>query len=131
MNCKNCGFSLSTEDKFCKNCGTPIQVSQPIYNEPVKPVEPVQQVSQPVQPVNQIYVNVSNTNATDSNVGKKKCDKWTALLLCIFFGFIGVHKFYEGKAGLGILYIFTAGLFGIGILVDLIIIITKPNPYYV
>lgn len=44
-------------------------------------------------------------------------------LLCYFLGVIGVHKFYEGKIGMGILYLFTAGLFGIGVLVDLIIIL--------
>ena len=26
----------------------------------------------------------------------------------------GAHKFYEGKIGMGVLYIFTGGLFGIG-----------------
>ncbi len=58
-------------------------------------------------------------------------DKWVALCLCIFLGFLGAHKFYEGKAGMGILYLFTAGLFGIGWLIDIIILATKPNPYYV
>ena len=37
----------------------------------------------------------------------------------------------ERKAGMGILYIFTLGLFGIGALIDLINILLKPNPYYV
>ena len=51
--------------------------------------------------------------------------------LCLFFGGIGAHKFYEGKIGMGILYLFTLGILGIGILVDLIALITKPNPYYI
>lgn len=54
-----------------------------------------------------------------------------ALVLCIFLGFLGGHKFYEGKAGMGILYLFTGGLFGIGVLIDFIIILFKPNPYFV
>ena len=37
----------------------------------------------------------------------------------------------EGKIGMGILYIFTLGLAGIGVLVDLIVLLFKPNPYYV
>ncbi|MBQ1259000.1 MAG: TM2 domain-containing protein [Clostridia bacterium] len=43
---------------------------------------------------------------------------------------MGGHKFYEGKIGMGILYIFTFGLFGIGLLVDLIVILCKPVHYY-
>ena len=49
--------------------------------------------------------------------------KLTAFLLCYFFGYLGVHRFYVGKIGTGILYLFTGGLFGIGILVDLIMIL--------
>jgi len=51
-------------------------------------------------------------------------NKTTAILLCLFLGGLGAHKFYEGKMGMGILYLFTWGLFGIGVLVDLIKYIT-------
>jgi TM2 domain-containing membrane protein YozV len=44
-------------------------------------------------------------------------------ILCGLLGEFGAHKFYEGKIGMGILYIFTWGLFGIGMLVDFIIIL--------
>ena len=57
--------------------------------------------------------------------------KWTAFFLCLFFGGLGIHKFYEGKILLGIIYLFTLGIFGIGWLIDLIILLFKPNPYYV
>lgn len=56
--------------------------------------------------------------------------KWVSFFLCLFFGFLGVHKFYEGRVLLGILYIFTCGLFGVGVIIDLIVLLFKPNPYY-
>lgn len=62
--------------------------------------------------------------------GRRK-NKWVAFFLCLFFGFFSVHKFYEGKVGMGILYLLTLGLFGIGVLIDFIVLLFKPNPYFV
>jgi TM2 domain-containing membrane protein YozV len=45
--------------------------------------------------------------------------KFVAYVLWFFLGLIGGHKFYLGKVGMGILYLFTGGLFGIGWIIDL------------
>ena len=58
-------------------------------------------------------------------------NKWVALALCICLGPFGAHRFYEGNIGMGVLYLFTFGLLGIGWIVDIIKLLGKPNPYYV
>lgn len=45
------------------------------------------------------------------------------LLLAIFLGMFGVHRFYVGKVWTGIIYLLTAGLFGVGYIVDIAFII--------
>ncbi len=42
-----------------------------------------------------------------------------AWILLTFLGFFGVHRFYMGKWGTGLLYLLTLGFLGIGILYDL------------
>ncbi len=44
----------------------------------------------------------------------------TTFWLSFFFGYLGIHRYYVGKVGTGILYNVTFGLFGIGSLVDFI-----------
>ena len=128
-------ITVPTEFKFCKHCGQKIDKGAVICIHCGKQVEVLEQ-AQATQP--QVVINNSNMNTntntnTNSNgfVGGKPKNKWVAFCLCFFLGFLGAHKFYEGKAGMGILYLFTCGLFGFGVLIDLIVILTKPNPYYV
>lgn len=50
------------------------------------------------------------------------------LILCILLGYFGAHKFYEKKIGMGVLYFFTLGLFGIGWVVDIVKLATNRVP---
>lgn len=62
-------------------------------------------------------------SSSDSGSGKSQI---VALILCILLGWLGIHRFYLGYTGLGIIYILTFGLFGIGWLIDLFLLII-PN----
>lgn len=79
---------------------------------------------------------VKAVKATKETKAKKKSQKHTflgggksqivALILCIFLGTLGIHRFYLGYTGMGLLYLFTFGLLGIGWLIDVILLII-PN----
>ena len=116
--CKFCGQQIASEAIICPKCG--------------RQIEQLQNASGAVP---NIVIQNTNTNANTNITGAfahmRARNKWTAFLLCMFLGIFGAHKFYEGKAGMGIFYLLTAGLFGIGVIVDLIVILTKPNPYYI
>lgn len=122
--------------KFCKFCAAKIPSDAVICTACGRQVEVLNQGQAPIV-INNTNDNVVNAPVNVSNqmnavmAGAKPKDKWVAFILCFFFGVLGVHKFYEGKVGLGILYLFTGGLCGIGWLVDLIMLLLKPNPYYV
>lgn len=118
--CKHCGRKIAEKAVICPMCGC--QVEEFANNQNQQPIV-----------INNTNNNTSAASATAvvaGGYGRMK-NKWVALVLCIFLGFLGGHKFYEGKAGMGILYLFTCGLLGIGVLIDFIIILCKPNPYFV
>jgi len=60
------------------------------------------------------------TNYTPNNPDNERGNymAWIKFAICIFFGFLGVHKFMEKKIGMGLLYLFTVGLFGFGWIID-------------
>ena len=60
-------------------------------------------------------------NSTAAPEGKSQL---VALLICIFIGVLGIHRFYLGYTGIGVLMLLTLGLCGILALIDLIRIIT-------
>jgi TM2 domain-containing membrane protein YozV len=55
--------------------------------------------------------------------------KSTAYVLWFFLGVFGAHKFYLNKTGIGILYFFTLGLFGIGLIIDLFTLGSQVDTY--
>jgi TM2 domain-containing membrane protein YozV len=50
--------------------------------------------------------------------------KKTVFLLCLFLGWLGCHRYYIGKRGTGRLYLLTGGFLLIGVVMDLVLILT-------
>jgi len=57
--------------------------------------------------------------------GKSDKSNTVALLFCFFLGFLGIHRFYVGKIGTGVLMLLTLGGLGIWNLIDFIIIVMQ------
>lgn len=135
QNQNNAQTTQEKREKFCKFCGEKINDDAVICTKCGRQVEELKSAKTDTP---SIVINNANAN-TNTNVNaninaaalKKPKNKWVAVLLCFFIGGLGAHKFYEGKIGMGILYLFTLGLCGIGVIIDFIVLLFKPNPYYV
>jgi TM2 domain-containing membrane protein YozV len=70
----------------------------------------------------------TNSNSKKNHTKKRGGGKSqiVALILCLFLGLLGIHRFYLGYTGMGVLFLLTAGIFGIGWLIDIILLII-PN----
>lgn len=116
--CTHCGAKIPMTSSACPVCGLSLVTSGTQYVN----------TAQTAQPQPTIIINNVNTNTVIA--GRYPKNKWVAFFLCLLFGVFGAHKFYEGKIFMGILYLLTLGLFTIGVVVDLIAILLKPNTYY-
>ena len=98
--CSSCGAIIKKEAEICPKCG----------------------VRQRAAPSQGIYLGAGGNDKYPPGYLPKS---WTvALILLIFLGCIGVHRFYVGKTGTGILMILTLAGLGIWWLIDLIMICT-------
>ncbi|MDA9912901.1 TM2 domain-containing protein [Candidatus Nanopelagicales bacterium] len=110
------------------------QGSDPVAGSPVPdpPVPPVENPAVGLPPSPPPAAAASAPYPTFAN-GKPAVDEMgdpvsplsrlAATLLCFFLGYFGVHRFYVGKIGTGLLMIITLGGLGIWVLIDLIMVI--------
>lgn len=119
MKCDACGAPV--ENGKCTYCGkTFIDIENPANAGNGKTTV-----------INQYNVINQNNQYRDSR--EKKNDymtitssksKTVALVLCICFGYFGVHYFYVGRFGRGLVALFTLNYFTIGWIVDILIILS-------
>lgn len=110
-----------TQTKFCRHCGGVIPADAVVCTKCGRQVE---QISQNPNGQNVVINNINNnTNGgfyTNEPVSPKNQGIALVLAACGFVGLGGLHRFYSGKIGSGLLWFFTYGFFGIGTIVDLI-----------
>ena len=74
-----------------------------------------------MNPDNSVQVHEYEEHVSTFEISEK--GKGATALLCFFFGGLGIHRFYVGKVGTGLLWMFTGGLFGIGWIADFFVIL--------
>lgn len=130
--CPHCGATLSIEQgkrkAVCEYCDSVIYIpgeATESYGEDVKR-EPEPDINR-----TETYYNGGQTSGSNSGgnyaerpemAGVSPKNRTAALLLCIFLGVFGVHRFYVGKVGTGLLYFFTVAFFGFGYIIDIVLI---------
>ena len=121
--CKWCASGVAYDAVICPKCGRQIEELKQAGGNMGMPMN----YGQPQVIINNSNNNVANPYGYVPPYGLK--DKGVALLLSFFFGWFGAHKFYEGKIIMGLIYLFTFGLFGIGNLIDFLVLLGKPRKY--
>ena len=108
MYCKNCGKKLSEKAVVCPECGC-----VPLQGNNFCP-ECGQAVDRSLRGA------CPNCGASLQCISSS--DWLTALLLAIFLGTLGIHRFYTGYTAIGIVQLLTLGGCGIWALIDIILI---------
>ena len=136
--CPHCGISFGKR-KFCKYCGELIDEDCVVCPKCGKQVEDLKGKSDD----RNIIINNNNNNSSSSSASAAAAavaggrasyapsispKSWlVTLLLCLFLGIFGIHRFYVGKIGTGILMILlcATGISEIWCIIDFICILLK------
>ncbi|MFT3951950.1 MAG: TM2 domain-containing protein [Oscillospiraceae bacterium] len=96
--CPQCGAAVAADSTECKFCGSQIArqaaPQQPVYQQPIYQQQPQTVIYQQV---------VANNDGINPAWPIKS--KIAAGVLAIVLGGLGIHKFYLGKVGLGVVYL--------------------------
>lgn len=115
MYCRNCGNEVSEKAIMCVACGTPPKsCTKFCYNCKAETAPDA------------VICTKCGVGLKNSDMDNAKGKDWlTTLLLCLFVGGFGIHRFYTKHTGIAIVQLLTLGGCGIWALIDLIMIVTE------
>jgi len=113
MYCRNCGNEVSEKAIMCVACGTPPLTGDKFCHN----------CKAESTPGAAMCMKCGVSLKHDIPVDGEGKDWLTAVLLCFFLGVFGIHRFYTGHTGIGVVQLLTLGGCGIWALIDFIIII--------
>ena len=123
--CNQCGANLKIDPKYnvttCAHCKTSFAVEMggnQMNSEKPSGTTIINHYYTPAE-VSLTQQRGDNVQAVEINKTQTQ-NRSVALVLCVFLGFTGAHRFYEGNTKMGVIYLLTIGLFGIGWITDII-----------
>lgn len=117
--CSDCGSTRfeKTENGYkCKYCGNIQDIIRPEESKPEK--------EEPIKDIPEVVVVEKDEKSEDKSRQIKISEKFKSalihLIIVVFGGWFGLHKFLKGEIFWGIIYAITGGIFGIFYVIDII-----------
>ena len=123
MICAYCKSRVMESDRRCQACGSMVFVAKEKIVIPMKQVEESPSPKSKDEALTPEMLDEAIRRMVYEKPPNSRKSRWIALVLCVIFGWLGIHRFYVGKIGTGVLFLFTFGFFGFGAIVDAITIL--------